>query len=268
MDSFKAYEDFSSFITRPLTDLVNDDKKDLNCFQNILRKYTENIIGEIRNNCQAHNNPRDTEIYLFTITAKLNGLRDQLFLYPGDLIHKLNYDNPIEISFVPAIEATFIRLLGILKRIPWKLPKKELMSAEKGKSVVEPKYYSLKAVDEITDEDLTEVLNTLKSYKFKSIDPETTDAHFIACFSGNRVEFKVKWLRINVLHYFITSLAYNDLLESPINRIWELSSHCFVDKYGHDLTGKQLGKTYDTKSDRVIKVITGIITALRVKTRK
>jgi len=248
-----------------LANLLLEGHEDINCFQNILRNHRENVIGEVRNNCQAHNSPRDTEIYLFTVLAKLNGLHDQLFDTPGDLIHKLNYNNPIEVSFVEAIEATFNYLIFTTNRIPRKSQKRQSTSVKRKEFSQLTKYHSLKIIDEITDEDLAEVLNTLKSYKFKSIDLETTEPKFKAYFSGNKVEFKVKWLRINALHYFITSLAYNDLLTSPENRIWELSSQCFADRNGKDLTAKQLDKTYPPKSDRVKKIINYIINDLRAK---
>lgn len=254
MDSFTVYGDFEKFICKPIADILGEGNHDLNQTNNLLRNYCNEVKGEIRKNCQAHNSSGETDYYLFTIKSKLDSLYSDLFINESDgtfnltKYYKADLDNVVELTAINIIRHKLSDILKFANNFPVSQGKQYKKSSGKTKDDQEKKYFSLKTIPGISEEDLTLALNALKALPFRTVGPDTDAERFIKCFSGEKVDNKVKWERTNVLFYFVTCLANKNLFESSNTRIWELSSLCFADKNNNKLTAKQLGKTRPPKS--------------------
>lgn len=255
IDSFIKYDDLDRFLYRPLPDLLKECHNDVLNLKTWLRSNNKSIKGEIRTNCQAHDNSKNFEAYLYSIRSKLGDLLKDL-LYPDTekrSIYQVTSDNSLEAEFVIEIRDNFDKLFKFIDEFPRgeiRSPKAKPSKGGEKSAASHPCSYSL---DERVDvETFKDCFVELKGTKFFS--DETNMDQFIACFSGDSVPTKVRWKRQNALYYFITRLNQKELIKPIPNGIWETASECFSDKNGEPLDPGNLGRTKPPVNDKSGKI--------------
>jgi uncharacterized protein YqgV (UPF0045/DUF77 family) len=260
MDSFKKYKSFSEFIIQPINTTI-EEHEDIKNLRAILKIHSNYVKQEIITNCRAHRSIEDRVDYLKKIRSKLRELNGKLILLYDDNLNKdipdkRNKFRKICIQDIAHILEDLKHFVSRIEHVPQKI------NFTRGK---QQKYPSFKLIPQIHKEDIIEVCNELKQLKNLTIDSETDPEDFWQCFNGGKVITKVKWHRNNVLRYFITELAYYNLLKPQREGIWEIASNCFVNKEWKDFNNKALGKVTPLKNEIIENKITEIIKPLRDK---
>lgn len=260
MGSFRRYDSFNDFIIQPINYII-EQQGDINSLREQLKIHSNNVKGEILANCRAHRSIEDRVVYRRKIYSKLKGLHRTFFIRNSN---DSNEDISIKSNKLKKIfRLDVVNVLDDLKHFVTQIgdiPQK--INFMDGKQQKESSFKLIKA---IRKEDIIDVCHELKKIPKLTIDLNTDEELFYQCFSGEQVITKVKWLRNNVLHYFIKELASAQLIEYPPSKIWETAVLCFVDKNGHDYTAKQIGKIHHFKNDRLKEKINDIIEPLKNK---
>jgi hypothetical protein len=258
MDSFKKYKSFNEFIIQPINNII-EEYEDSHNFRDHLKIHSNYVKQEIVTNCRAHTSIEDRVEYLKNIRTKLQDLHITFFTLNSknskeDLSNRKNKLKKILINDVVNILVDLKNFVSHIGSVPQRI---NFVGKEKQKD------YSFKLINEIHKKDIFEVCNKLKQLHNLTINPNTSEEQFYQCFSGKQVVAKVTWLRNNVMHYFITELAYAHLMKSPTNRIWEIAANCFVDKDGNSFTAIELGKITPLKNEYIKESVNAIIKSLR-----
>lgn len=259
MDSFKRYRSFCELIIQPINNII-EKHRDFKDFQNFLKIHSNFVKQEIVVNCRRHTRVEDRVDYRSKILSKLRELNGTLLrVREGDLKEDPpNYPNKLKKIYTLEIVHTLEEIKQLVLQIGT-IPQKVNFTSTK------PQNNSFKLIPEILKEDIIEVCNKLKQIENLTIDSITDPENFWSCFNGGQVVTKVVWLRNNIMHYFITELAYANLMKSPTNRIWEIAAICFVDKKRNSYTPKELGRITPLKNESIEKRIKAIIEPLKDK---
>lgn len=258
MDSLRKYKSFREFIVFSINDIIAEHS-DINNLQNLLNSHFNNVRQEIVTNCRAHTSIEDRVNYISKIKNELRDLR-RIFIYTNDEIlrkDELSKSDKVRKIFIRDIASILDNLNMFISHIGLVPQKVNFIRAEKQTNP------SFRLIKSIKKDDIIEVCHKLKELQNLTIDSDTSEEQFYLCFSGKQVASKVKWHRKNVMHYFITELAYAHLMETPLNRIWEIAAKCFVDKKGGSFTAKDLGKIKPLEKESIKKRLDDIITPLK-----
>ena len=258
MDSFKRYRSFCELIIQPINNIITE-QGDFKDFQNLLKIHSNFVKQEIVVNCRRHTRIEDRVDYRIKILSELRALNRTLVRVRGDdfMEDHLNYPYKQKKLYTREIVKVFDDIKHFISKIN-PIPQKVNFTSTKLQN------HSFKLIPEILKEDIIDVCNRLKQLKNLTIDSETDPEVFWVCFSGAKVISKVRWLRKNVLHYFITELANADLMVST-DRIWEIAANCFDYKNGKSYTNIELGKIAPLKNKNIIDRIKPIVESLKDK---
>lgn len=254
-DSFLKYDDLDRFLYRPLPELLEECHNDVLNLKTWLRSNNKSIKGEIRTNCQAHDNARKFEVYLYSIRSKLGDLLKDL-LYPDTgkkSIYQVTSGNSLEVEFVTEIRANFDILFRFIDEFPRGETKSQKTKPSKNGTKVATSHPHSYSLDERVD------IETFKQ-AFDNLKKETHFAddvvldQFLKCFSGGMVPSKVKWKRQSALYYFITRLSLKEYIKKIPNGIWETASECFANKNGGPLDPGNLGRTKPPVNNKSKKI--------------
>lgn len=267
MPQFDRYEELAGFVTLRIDMLVEASCGDILVFNKEIRHFSENVLGEVRQNIGFYGNNVLGKSYLSDIKNKLCGLRDELFTFKDDT---LMY-RPLDFKVKPINIIEHVLLLRIHEELNW------LIKAVEEKIALFSPAHNIKKVKQITPRKTgkslsyslrTDISEDNFNIGFESlkenalISKDVTYEMFRGCFFGEKVMVKVRWEEVTALVYFIKNLANHKVI-SFRGGIWICATKCFQDYSGKEFTSNQLGKTktdayIKTKIiDDIIKVIQG-----------